>query len=144
MIIAIILPFPGNDVRYSSNIYILCTIQFSLFLQAPPLLLMMLIFAVYIYFSSNNDMQMSASNLLFETILLTNIIIMLTLKATNYIEESLDETLEPINDESCQSNQILTKLTLLLLVIYHLPLLIAIVYFIIQISKKHIHQMYMR
>ena len=118
-------------------------IQFHicLVLQAPPLLIMMLIFAVYIYF---NDMQMSPSNMLFETILLANIIIMLMLKATNYIEESLDETLEPISDETCQNNQVLTKLTLLLLVIYYLPLLIAIVYFIIRISKKQIHRIYLR
>ena len=142
LIIAIILPFPGNDVRYS-KMYIMYD-YYSLFLQAPPLLIMMLIFAVYIYFLSNNDMQMSTSNLLFETILLTNIIIMLTLKTTNYIKESLDETLEPISDGNCQNNQVLTKLTLLLLVIYYLPLLIAIVYFIIRISKKHIHRMYTR
>ena len=104
--------------------------------------MMMLIFAVYIYFLSN--MQMSLSSLCFETISLGNIIVMLALKTTNYIEESLDRTLEPISDESCQNSQVLTELTLLLLVLYYLPVLVATTYFIIQISKKHIHWMHMR
>ena len=105
---------------------------------------MMLIFAVYTYFLSNNNLQMSLSNLYFETILLGNIILMLTLKTTNHIEESLDQTLKPISDGGCQNNQVLTKLTLLLLVLYYLPLLIGVVYFIIQISIIHSHWIHMR
>ena len=89
-------------------------------------------------------MQMSLSSLCFETISLGNIVVMLALKTTNYIEESLDRTLEPISDESCQNSQVLTELTLLLLVLYYLPVLVAATYFIIQISKKHFHWMHMR
>ena len=112
------------------------------FLQVPPLLIVMLIFAVYIYFLSNN--YLSLSNLCFETILLGNIIIMLTLKTTNHIKEGLDKTLEPISNSSCQNNQVLTELTLLLLVLYYIPLLIAIIYLIFRASKKHILRIYMR
>lgn len=106
--------------------------------------MMMLIFAVYTYFLSNNDPQMSLSNLCFETILLGNIIIMLTLKTTNHIEESLDETLKPISGDSCQNNQVLTKLTLLLLILYYLPLLIGIIHFIVKVSKIHAQWIRMR
>ena len=87
---------------------------------------------------------MSYSNLCFEAVLLGNIIIMLMLKTTNYIEESLDETVEPISNEGCQNNQVLTELTLLLLVLYYLPVLIAVVYFAVQVSKKHVHWIHMR
>jgi len=87
---------------------------------------------------------MSSFNVCFETIFLGNIIIMLTLKTTNNIKESLNQTLEPINSDNCQSNQVLTKLTPLLLVLYYLPLLIAAIYFIIQVSKKHTQQIYIR
>jgi len=115
-----------------------------LILQAPPLLIMMLIFAVYTYFLSNSDLQTSLTNVYFEMFLLGNIIIMLTLKATNHIEESLDQTLKPINDGSCQSNQVLTELTLLLLVLYYLPVLIAIICLTIRASKKHTKMIWMR
>ena len=87
---------------------------------------------------------MSLSNLCFETVLLGNIIIMLTLKTTNYIEESLDETVEPISNEGCQNNQVLTELTLLLLVLYYLPILIAVAYYAVRVSKKHVHWIHMR
>ena len=115
-----------------------------LFLQVPPLLIIMLIFALYTYFLSNNDLKMSFSNLCFEAVLLGNIIIILMLKTTNYIEESLDETVEPISNEGCQNNQVLTELTLLLLVLYYLPVLIAVAYYTIRVSKKHIHWIHMR
>lgn len=68
---------------------------------------------------------------------------MLTLGTTKHIEESLNKTVEPVHN-SCQSNQVLTKLTLLLLAFYYFPLLIAAICFIIRISKKYICQKYTR
>ena len=87
---------------------------------------------------------MSLLNLCFEAILLGNIIVMLTLKTTNHIEESLDETVEPISVEGCQNNQVLTELTLLLLVLYYLPVLIAVTYFVIRVSKRQVQRIHMR
>lgn len=87
---------------------------------------------------------MSSLNLCFEAILLGNIIVMLTLKTTNHIEESLDETVEPISAEGCQNNQVLTELTLLLLALYYLPVLIAVTYFVIRVSKRQVQRIHMR
>ena len=53
---------------------------------------------------------------------------MLALKSTRYIQRSLEDTIDPINIDGCQNSQVLTKLTLLLLVMYYIPILIVLVY----------------
>ena len=88
---------------------------------------MMLIFSIYLYFLSENN-QLSRTTLYFETILIGNIIVMLALKSTRYIQRSLEETIDPISIDSCQNSQVLTKLTLLLLVLYYMPILIVPLY----------------
>ncbi|XP_065899095.1 uncharacterized protein [Dysidea avara] len=107
LILVVLLPFPGKEI--------------------PPLLIMMLIFSIYLYFLSENN-QLSRTTLYFETILIGNIIVMLALKSTRYIQRSLEETIDPISIDSCQNSQVLTKLTLLLLVLYYMPILIVPLY----------------
>jgi len=88
---------------------------------------MMLIFSTYLYFLSDSN-QSSKTNIYFETILIGNIIVMLALSSTRYIQRSLGEAIDPISIDGCQNSQVLTQLTLLLLVLYYMPVLIVPVY----------------
>jgi len=66
---------------------------------------------------------------------LGHIVIMLSLNTTSYIQDSLVQTFESVSEASCQNSQILTKKALLLLVLYYLPVFIALMYITLQLAK---------
>lgn len=98
---------------------------------------MMLIFSVYLY-SLSESILSSKAHLYFEAVLMGNIILMLAIKSTRYIQRSLEETIDPINIDSCQNSQVLTKLTLLLLVLYYMPIIIIPLYPVIRVSRSFV------
>jgi len=101
-------------------------------LQILPLLVSMVIFTIYIYFLPTNNFS---STVLFEIMILGHIVVILSLNTTSYIQDSLVQTFESINETSCQNFQVLTKKTLLLLVLYYFPLFIALMYITLQFVK---------
>ena len=87
----------------------------------------MLIFTFYVYLlPTKHDYSFAV---IFETILLGQIIVMLSLKTTNYIQDSLEQTVNSVAENDCQNTQVpLTKLALVLLVLYYIPVVIILLY----------------
>ena len=94
-----------------------------------------LIFTFYIYFLQTKTKCGYSFTTLCETVLLGQIIVMLSFKTTNYIQDSLEETFHSVTENSCQNTQVLTKLTLVLLVLYYFPVLMLMLYLIFRLIK---------
>jgi len=103
--------------------------------QILPLLTSMLIFKIFIYFLPTEEKHDYSFTLMSETIVLGQIVVMLSLKATKYIQDSLEQTLHSVTENSCQNTQVLTKLALVLLVLYYTPVLMVLLYLIFRLFK---------
>ena len=96
----------------------------------------MVIFTFYIYLLPIKANQGYSFTVIFETILLGQIIVMLSLKATNYVQDDLKQTVHSVGENTCENNQILlTKLALVLFVLYYIPVLIMMLYLTFKLIK---------
>ena len=123
-------------MRYISY-YINTVIVVGIFLsfQILPLLTSIVIFTFYIYFLPTETKRDYSFNVIFETILLGQIIVMLSLKTTNYIQDSLEKSFHSDTENGCQNTQLLTKLGFVLLVLYYVPVLIILLYLTFRLIK---------
>ena len=93
------------------------------------------IFTFYTYLLPTEAKHDHSLTVMFETILLGQIIVMLALKTTNYIQDTLEQTLHSVSESDCQNTQVLTKLALVLLVLYYIPVLIVMLYLTFRLIK---------
>ena len=93
------------------------------------------IFTFYIYFLPTESKHDYSFTVIFETILLGQIIVMVSLKTTNYIQDSLEQTFNSDTENGCKNTHVLTKLGLLLLVLYYIPILIMLLYLTFRIIR---------
>ena len=133
LIIAIILPFSGNEVHFV--IIAVIRLLYSSSFQILPLLMSIVIFTFYLYFLPTETKRDYSFTVIFETILLGQIVMMLSLKTTNYIQDSLAQTFHSDTENGCQNTQVLTKLGLVLLVLYYIPVLIVLLYLAFRLVK---------
>ena len=94
-----------------------------------------MIFTFYIYLLPTEAKHDYSLTVMFETIFLGQIIVMLSLKTTNYIQDTLEQTLHSVSESDCQNTQVLTKLALVLLVPYYIPVLIVMLYLTFRLMK---------
>ena len=95
-----------------------------------------MIFSFYIYLLPTETKRDYSFTLVFETIFLGQIIVMLSLKTTNYIQDSLEQTLYQVAENNCQNTmQVLTKLGLVLLILYYIPVLMIVLYLTFRLIK---------
>ena len=117
--------------------YINTVIVAGIFLcfQILPLLTSIVIFTFYIYFLPTETKRDYSFIVIFETILLGQIIVMLSIKTTNYIQDSLEQSFHSDTENGCQNTQVLTKLGFVLLVLYYVPVLIMLLYLTFRLIK---------
>ena len=93
------------------------------------------IFTFYIYLLPTEAKHDHLLTVMLETILLGQIIVMLSLKTTNYIQDTLEQTLHSVAESDCQNAQVLTKLGLVLLALYYIPVLMILLYVTFRLIK---------
>lgn len=86
----------------------------------------MVIFTFYTFFLPTKTKHDFSFTVMFETLILGNIIVMLSLKTTTYIQDFLEKPIDLITEGSCQNSQVLTRLVVVLIVLYYVPVLIIL------------------
>ena len=99
------------------------------------MLMSIVIFTFYTYFLPTETKRDYSFAVIFETILLGQIIVMLSLKTTKYIQDSLEQITHSNTEKGCQSTQVLTKLGLVLLVLYYIPVLVMLLCLVFRLIK---------
>ena len=67
--------------------------------------------------------------------MLGQIIVMLSLKTTDYVQDTLEQTLNSVPEDGCQNTEVLTKLAVVLLILYYIPVLIVLLYLMFGLIK---------